>query len=48
MQAKKVAKNKNPQIEQEVMRLKKELDVKYESMNYLKEEVKKMSQGEMT
>lgn len=28
--------NHNPQIEQEILRHKKELDVKYESMNYLK------------
>ena len=48
MVSKKVNKNKNPQIEQEIFRLKKELDLKYESMNYLKETVKKMGQGEMT
>lgn len=48
MQSKKINKNKNPQIEQEILRLKKELDLKYESMNFLKDSIKKQSQGEMT
>lgn len=48
MQARKIVKHKNPQIEQEIMKLKKELDLKYESMNFLKESIKKQSQGDMT
>ena len=48
MQSKKINKNKNPQIEQEILRLKKELDLKYESMNFLKDSIKRQSQGEMT
>ena len=48
MQARKMVKHKNPQVEGEIMRLKKQLDLKYESMSYLKESVKKLSQSEMT
>lgn len=48
MQSRKIVKNKNPQIEAEIMRLRKELDLKYESMSYLKESVKKLSHSEMT
>lgn len=48
MQAKKFVKQSNPQIEAEIMRLKKELDLKYESMSYLKESVKKLGQSDMT
>ena len=48
MQSKKINKNKNPQIEQEILRLKKELDLKYESMNFLKDSIKRQNQGEMT
>ena len=48
VQSKKINKNKNPQIEQEILRLKKELDLKYESMNFLKDSIKRQSQGEMT
>lgn len=48
MESRKMTKNKNPQIEQEVARLKKELDLKYESMSYLKESVKKLGQSDMT
>lgn len=48
MQVKKFVKQSNPQIEAEIMRLKKELDLKYESMSYLKESVKKLGQSDMT
>jgi peptidoglycan hydrolase CwlO-like protein len=48
MHSKKVSRNKNPQIEQEILRLKKELELKYESMNFLKEAVRKHSQGELS
>ena len=42
--AKKISKNgKNPQVEQEILKQKRELELKYESMNYLKEEIKKKS-----
>ena len=39
---------KNPQIQQEIIKLKKQLDLKYESMNYLKEQIRRQNQADMT
>jgi hypothetical protein len=48
VQSRKISKNKNPQIEQEIAKLKRELDLKYESMGHLKEQVSKSKQSHMT
>lgn len=46
--SRKIVKNKNPQIEQEIAKMKNELSLKYESMGYLKGQVKKSNQSDMT
>ena len=38
----------NPQVEQEVARVKNELEMKYESMRFLKEQIGRAKQSEMT
>jgi hypothetical protein len=40
--------NKNVQTEEEIVKLKKELDMKYVSMNFLKDQVKKKNQTDAT
>lgn len=39
---------KNPLLEEEVKRARKELLLKYESMNYLKDELRRAKQSELT
>ena len=47
--ARKVPKQRNnPQVEQEVARVKNELEMKYESMRFLKEQIGRAKQSEMT
>jgi uncharacterized coiled-coil DUF342 family protein len=48
VQSRKVSKPRNPQVEQELAKLKRELDVKYESMGHLKEQLAKAKQSDMT
>lgn len=48
MQSRKINKKQNPQIEQEIARLKRELEMKYESMGHLKETVLRAKQSDMT
>lgn len=48
MKAKKIPLGQsNPLIEDEIKTMKKELDIKYEKMNYLKEKIKKESANEL-
>ena len=48
MKAKKISHtNTNPVIEDEIKTAKKELDIKYEKMNYLKDQIKKNTTDEL-
>lgn len=48
VQSRKISKKQNPQIEQEIARLRRELDLKYESMGHLKESVLRAKQSDLT
>ena len=48
VQSRKISKKQSPQVEQEIARLKRELDLKYESMGHLKETVLRAKQSDMT